>query len=641
MTIRRRVLGGLLVLIAMAIAQALLVVVVTRQLPGGAAGFEPVPILLFCTSTISTAVLAWLFVAVRRELLNPLARVTATATLVSRGDYASPLPEPATAGDLHELQQAVTRMARTLQMRDRETAAALADAHSLAHRMTSSQREAQASHGELMATLETSPAALMILNQTDGRVRLQNRAAVEIFGVEPRDPRLRPKYWSRFRIINKDGSVCKPPHWPSSRALRGEDVIGLELDVHHPDGRTFAILASSAPLRNDLGHLVGAVVAFQEISRLREIDRLKDEFISVVSHELRTPLTSIRGSVQLVLDDPAAVPGDENRQLLNIALSNCERLIRIINDILDVSKIEAGHVVVHPRPGALADLVGQARDGVAQMAKAARVSIVVALPADLPAVLADPDRIVQALVNLLSNAIKFAPRGTAVTVFADATADAVRVTIDDAGEGISAENLGRIFQKFQQVDSSASRRQGGTGLGLVITKAIVEQHGGTVTVASEVGRGTRFTVTLPRASQPQATLSPMLARENPSPGDAPARLVLVVDDNDEYRHVTCRQLKSAGYETMEARDGSTALELAKRVRPDVITVDLLMPVMDGWTLIEQLRADPELARTRVVVVSDAGDQQMTRIPAGVPVVAKTAGLDRFLGEIREAIGPRA
>ena len=255
-------------------------------------------------------------------------------------------------------------MVQAVQIRERELALALSESRELASVTAESRRRVEAAHADLLATLETVPAALMIFNP-DGSVRLRNRAATEVFGIEPQSRELRRNYWGRFKRIAKDGTPIPQDQWISARALRGEITRNEELEIHHPDGRVFPILASGAPLRNELGHVAGAVVAFQDITRLREVDRMKDEFVSIVSHELRTPLTSIRGSVQLVLDDAESVTDPEYRMLLQIALNNCERLVRIINDILDVSKIESGNITLRKKAVHVADLVRQSIDVVA------------------------------------------------------------------------------------------------------------------------------------------------------------------------------------------------------------------------------------------------------------------------------------
>jgi signal transduction histidine kinase/CheY-like chemotaxis protein/HAMP domain-containing protein len=594
---------------------------------------------------VVVALMALILVSAKRTLLDPLQALTATAERVGQGDFSA-AGRTLREDEIGVLVNAFASMARAVQARERDLARALGDARGLAQRFAESRQAAETAHAELLATLETVPTALMILDSIDGRIRIQNRAAVDIFGVEPREPGLRRQYWARYRMQNKDGSTCPPSQWTSSRALRGEVVTGQELDVHHPDGQILPILASGAPLRNDLGHIVGAVVAFQDISSLREVERLKDEFVSIVSHELRTPLTSIRGSVQLVLEELGPNAGDEARHLLQIALNNCERLIRIVNDILDVSKMEAGRVVVRPRPTQPADLIRQAEQGIAPTALAAQVRVVTVVPNELPAVMADPDRIVQALMNLLSNAVKFAPPGSAVTVSADASDDTVTFAVADEGEGIAPENLSRLFQRFQQLDSSASRRKGGTGLGLVITRALVEQHGGRIWVESQPGHGSRFSFTVPVAVARRLEAA---APDAPAPAgaDADARprredaLVLLVDDDDEYRDVLGAQLRRAGYDVVEATDGTAALDVVRATRPEVIIVDLMMPGMDGWTLLEHLAADPDAARIPVVVVSGAAQLRPGRIPSGVPVLSKTADFDRVLAKVGATLGARA
>jgi hypothetical protein len=438
-----------------------------------------------------------LLIGTTRALLAPLSEVTTLADRIGRGDFGA-ARQTLRKDEIGVLLNSFAAMAQAIQSRERALASALAESREFATAAAEARRRVEAAHADLLATVETVPAALMIFNP-DGSVRLQNQVATEVFGVEPRSPGLRRAYWNKFRRVAPDKSIIPEDRWLSRRALRGERVANEELEIHRPDGRVFPILASGAPLTNDEGRITGAVVAFQDISRLREVDRLKDEFVSMVSHELRTPLTSVRGSVQLVLDDPAAVGTEQHRQLLQVALGNSERLIRIINDMLDIAKIESGSLTLNRRPCQVADLVRQSVQVVETPARSARVSIAIDLAPALPPVMADADRIVQALVNLLSNAVKFGPPDTAVTVTAVESDGQVAISVADCGEGIAPEDLPRLFQKFQQLDRSSSRRGGGTGLGLVITRTLVELHGGRVAVASEVGRGTTFTVTLPAA----------------------------------------------------------------------------------------------------------------------------------------------
>lgn len=583
--------------------------------------------------------LVLLTVSTKRVILDPLTDLTESAHRIETGDFSA-AHQTLRADEIGILINSFAKMVQALQARERELATALNEAREMTAVTAESRRRVEAAHADLLATLETVPAALMIFHP-DGSVRLRNRAATEVFGIEPTNPELRKNYWGRFKRMTKDGTPIPQEDWISARALRGETVRNEELEIHHPDGRVFPILASGAPLRNDLGHVAGAVVAFQDISRLREVDRMKDEFVSIVSHELRTPLTSIRGSVQLVLDGPGSVPDPEHQKLLQIALNNCERLVRIINDILDVSKIESGNLTLRRKAVHVADLVRQAIDVVAPPARNARVSLEVNVRADLRPVMVDPDRIVQALVNLLSNAVKFAPPDSTVTTTVTGSEHTVTIMVSDQGEGIAPENLNRLFQKFQQVDSSSSRRKGGTGLGLAITKALVEQHGGRIFVDSALHKGTRFSFTLPTATAEEAAaVAPVVAND-----DGSARLVvrriLVVDDDDDFRALMRVQLQHAGYVVLDARDAASAFQIAKSARPDVITVDLLMPGIDGWSFIDRIRQEEGLAHIPIVVVSGAPEAKTdARLPIDVSVVAKGEGHDRLLREISLALAGR-
>jgi signal transduction histidine kinase len=263
--------------------------------------------------------------------------------------------------------------------------------------------------------------------------------------------------------------------------------------------------AALPPARqHEIGELVSAFAEMrsaveQRAAKAAELDQMKTEFVSVVSHELRTPLTAIRGSLQLLLADPDAVADPENRSLLQAALNSCERLVRIVSDILDISKIEAGRLILHPRRLSLADVVQQSIDSVRQVAAQAGVTLVDEVPRGLAAVMGDADRLTQAVINLLSNAVKYAPPGTAVTVTGREEGDFVALRVTDRGPGIAPDDIDRLFQKFQRLEGLAARRVSGTGLGLVITKAIVEQHGGRIRVESAVGQGSTFSIVLPRA----------------------------------------------------------------------------------------------------------------------------------------------
>ena len=640
MTIRTRTFAALWLLNALAAAAIVLVMYPYLRATGVERdGLATMAFGVVTVASIGIVVITWLIVSAKRDVLDPLRSLADSAERIREGDFAA-AHQTLRHDEIGVLFNSFATMANAVQTRERELAKALNETRELAAVTSESRRRLETAHNDLLAMIETVPAALMIFNPDSG-VRLRNRAATEVFGIEPTNPELRKNYWSRFKRVAKDGSLIPSEQWISNRCLRGEQVINQELEIHHPDGRVFPILASGAPLRNELGHVTGAVVAFQDIGHLREVDRMKDEFVSIVSHELRTPLTSIRGSVQLVLADQASVPDPEHRELMQIALNNCERLVRIINDILDVAKIESGNITLQKRPCAVAELVQQAVQVVEGPARAASVRLEAQVPGPLPPVLVDLDRIVQALVNLLSNAVKFAPPDSVVKIAAAAGDKGVTISVSDQGEGIAPENIARLFRKFQQVDSSSSRRRGGTGLGLAITKALVEQHGGRISVDSELRKGTRFSFTLPLAP-PDSTVgaAPVAIKAD---GSAPinARRILIVDDDDDFRKVLRAQLSKAGYVVFDARDGASAMHVARSTKPHIITVDLKMPGLDGWEFIDKLRMEESLARIPIVVITGMSDARShAPLPRDVVVVSKGESQDQLLQQVANAL-PRS
>jgi signal transduction histidine kinase len=255
----------------------------------------------------------------------------------------------------------------------------------------------------------------------------------------------------------------------------------------------------SSALRGEDGRPSFIVAVGNDVTEARDLERMKDEFVSIVNHELRTPLTSLRGSLQLL-----SLQGDEldaaaRAQLNAASLRNTERLIRIVNDILDLSKIEAGHMEVHPRPMRPIDAVTEATSAIAQFAADSGVRLETPIDEHLPLVRGDADRTVQVLVNLISNAVKFSPEGGRVIVTAAPEHRTVRFSVKDEGRGIPRDRQHLLFHRFQQMGEPYERKKPGTGLGLAIAKALVELQGGTIAVFSEEGKGSTFSFTLPRA----------------------------------------------------------------------------------------------------------------------------------------------
>jgi signal transduction histidine kinase len=270
-------------------------------------------------------------------------------------------------------------------------------------------------------------------------------------------------------------------------------------EVEWNDGtRIVHLREDSGPLRDESGRIVGRLYAYHDLSWEKTIDQMKSEFISIASHELRTPMTSIKGSVDLILGGCAGEVSADALELLEVAHSASDRMIRLINDILDLSKIEAGHIKLKLAPISLSDVVERALRGLRNLAAKDEITFKVERPQNLPCVEADSDRIEQVVTNLLFNAMKFSPTKGEISVGLSGEDGWVSCSVSDQGCGIREEDLDRIFGKFQQVGSP--QRGGGTGLGLAITHALVTEHRGKIWVESRVGEGSCFVFRLPVAA---------------------------------------------------------------------------------------------------------------------------------------------
>jgi signal transduction histidine kinase len=372
----------------------------------------------------------------------------------------------------------------------------------------------------------------------------------------------------------------------------------------------------------------------RSLSKLQEHDRLKTEFFSNISHELRTPLTMILTPVDRLIERHAAALPDGASSMLDMVRLNGNRLLELINKLLDFSKLEAGRMKLKLGPLDVNALVGELVSAATPLAEQRGIRLQVDADPSLPVFSADKDKIDIIVSNLLSNAIKFTPAGGSIDVETLRADDRVWIAVSDTGIGINEADYDRIFERFVQVDGSSSREFSGTGLGLSLAKALVELHGGQIFVKSELGRGTRFWFDLPLAEvfeaepTPAETASPSRsarfadldscsltasASENaPEPRaettDGRAT-VLVVDDTAEMRALLGDILRD-DYRVLFARDGAEGMEVALRALPDLIISDVMMPHVDGQEFCRRIRAEPSTARTAFVLLTARAELAM-------------------------------
>ena len=399
-----------------------------------------------------------------------------------------------------------------------------------------------------------------------------------------------------------------------------------------------------------------SVLAIQNARLFREIaekgqqlevaSQLKSQFLANMSHELRTPLNAIIGVTEMLHDDAVDLKREDELEPLDRVLRAAKHLLALINDILDLSKIEAGKMDIHVESFAIAPLIDDVVQTIGMMAKKNGNTVVVDCMTDVGTMRADQTRIRQALLNLVSNANKFTEGGT-VTIAARRVTEAgrewVTIAVTDTGIGLTPQQLGNLFQEFVQADASTTRKYGGTGLGLAISRRFCQMMGGDIAVTSELGRGSTFTIRLPvevGAVQPATAVRDAAAgREGAAaPGSA---TILVADDDQTVLEVIERHLTRDGFSVVTARGGHEALRLARELHPAAITLDVLMPDLDGWTVLAAIKGDPELSDIPVILLSIVDEKNRGYALGATDYMIKPidrARLSRMLRNICGALG---
>lgn len=379
------------------------------------------------------------------------------------------------------------------------------------------------------------------------------------------------------------------------------------------DGSSLPVLLSVTAQRDEHNDITGFLGIASDISERKKIDRMKNEFVSTVSHELRTPLTSIRGSLGLVAGGIAGEISAQAKSLIDIAYKNSERLVRLINDILDVEKIESGNMDLELKPQDLMSLIDQSIEANRSYGDTYGVSFKVTEAMHGTQVNVDHDRLMQVMANLLSNAAKFSPANGEVEIAVRQGKRGVRVMVMDKGSGIPEAFHDRIFQKFSQADSSDTRQKGGTGLGLSISKAIIEKMGGEIGFESTAGSGTVFYFELPLAGGTIVS-SPSNADVQNNSHRSQQR-VLVCEDDKDIALLLSMMLKQGGFNTDVAYSAAQAKSLLAKNHYDAMTLDIGLPDQDGISMIRELREHAATAGLPIVVVSAQANKGRAEINA--------------------------
>jgi PAS domain S-box-containing protein len=445
----------------------------------------------------------------------------------------------------------------------------------------------------LASILDSVVDAIITINES-GSIESWSKGAERLFGYRAEEVLRR-----NVRMLMPDPHSAAHDGYLRHYQQTGERrFIGQrrEVEALHKDGHRIAVDLGLSEMRIGTRRLFIGIV--RDISARREVERLKSGFVSTVSHELRTPLTSISGSLGLLAGGVAGTLPTKATRLIEIAKLNCERLVRLINDILDLERAEAGKLDFRLESQPLKPIVQHAIDLNRAYAHTYGATIELDPRSDDAHVLVDRDRLIQVLTNILSNAAKFSPRGAEIHVAVEREGDVVRISVRDEGPGIAPEFQARIFQKFAQADSSDSRSKSGTGLGLSIARSIIERLGGGIGFESEPGRGTTFYVRLPIRAEPAA-----LARPEPTP--VPGAGVLICEDDPDVAQVLGDILRDQGMRADVAPSAAAARVALLGGNFSVALIDLHLPDGDGLDFITQLRAQ-ESTRALPVIVMTAG-----------------------------------
>jgi PAS domain S-box-containing protein len=492
------------------------------------------------------------------------------------------------------------------------------------HDITESNRISDAlrdSEAQLRELTDAVPALIAYVDREE-RFQFHNRAYEEAFGLK------REQIQNRTMLEVLGPQLYGQVKGHVQEALAGYSVR-YEREQVTPGGERREYVMNYFP-RYGEGDEQGTVIGFSslgnDVTELKRIDRMKTEFVSTVSHELRTPLTSIRGSLGLVWGGVTGELPAQAKNLVGIAKNNCERLIRLINDILDSEKIESGKMRFELQPTELEPLLEQALVSNEGFAQQHGVKLVLGKTEAPIQVCVDSDRLIQVVTNLLSNAIKFSLPGSAVQVTLRTQAGRARVEISDNGPGIPDEFRQRIFQKFSQADSSDTRQKGGTGLGLSISKAIIERMDGTIGFTTENQVGTTFFFELPVWREAPPVTAPMGLDGVTRPR------VLVCEDDPDVAKLIGMMLDKGGYDADMAHTAEQARDYLKMESYAAMTVDIKLPYENGLSLIRALRAEKRTARLPVLVLSVTAAE--ARQHAGNQALGISGWLEKPLDEQR-------
>jgi adenylate cyclase len=438
-----------------------------------------------------------------------------------------------------------------------------------------------------------------------------------------------------------------PQEWIAERKARREHSGGFA--EYRYGGRYVRISerriqgGGTVAVYSDITELRRHNIELEKARELSEVaNRTKSQFLANMSHELRTPLNAIIGYSEILQEDAAESGQQQIIPDLKKIESAGRHLLGLINDILDLSKVEAGKMEMYIEEVEISSLLEEVGAIIRPLVAKNDNTLEMRVPSDIGSLRTDRTKLKQCLLNVLSNGSKFTQDGKLTLAVERTDRAMIQMTISDTGIGMSEAQLGRLFQAFSQADASTTKKFGGTGLGLAITRHFCRLLGGDISVASRVGEGSTFTIVIPdQVAEPRRSEMPVDFPQAPAPesaddGKSPIT-VLVVDDDPASRDLLTTNLRREGYQTVQARGGDEALELALKLRPDAITLDVLMPKTDGWAVLGALKANPELCDIPVIMVTVAPDRGIGLSLGAAEVMTKPVDRAELMSLLRNLL----
>ena len=471
----------------------------------------------------------------------------------------------------------------------------------------------------LYRTLIQAAPQIIWVADADGQVALLNKAWHEFSGRTDEES-LGTRWAEALHPEDLPDVLAK---W--ERAYTHGETYSGECRFQGKDGSYETFIFIGAPVRDDSGKIINwvgintniadrvqAEIALQEAKDAAEYaNRAKSEFLATMSHELRTPLNAIIGFSEILRDEILGAVNDDQKELVTDIHTSGNHLLTMINDILDLSKIEAGKMDLQLEQFSVKEAVTEVNTIVNALANRKQIQLSLELDQDV-SIEADKIKFKQILYNLLSNAVKFTDERGKVTTKFEVSGSALLGSVTDTGVGISAQDRAKLFQPFTQLDASSTRTHSGTGLGLALTNRLIQLHGGKIRVDSEIDEGSTFSFTFPLHQQEQQVevAVPDVSDSETTAASGGNPTILVAEDNEQASQLLGIYLTEAGYQVEYAADGEEAIEKAAEIQPFAITLDILLPKKDGWQVLREMKTKPNLQAIPVIIVSVTEERQL-------------------------------